>query len=228
MARTLDASLMEEFESPQGRQGSVWLLELTLDRGDVGSPPVIARLCDGNQQLQWPLGDPDTTTWYPFPFTFSPVEQTNEGDLTQVELSVDNSTRMLMRWLHAANGFEGNPAKLFLVPRAALSIAYPDHEFESIDLEVMAASANGESISLRLGQPNWFQIMSPQERHGPKCRWQFGSPQCGYVRNAFSSYTTCPGLIDACAARGADMVARGLPNILPANFGGKIGLSRQR
>lgn len=228
MARTLDPSLLAEFKRPQGGQGSAWLLELTLDRGDVLLPPVITRLCDGNQVLQWPSGDPATTTWYPFPFTFSPVEQTNEGDLSQVDLTVDNSTRMLMRWLHAGNGLEGNPAKLFLVPRSALAIAYPDHEFESIDLEVMAASADGEAITLRLGQPNWFQIMSPQDRHGPKCKKQFGSEECGYVRNAFAAYTTCPGLIDACAARGADMRARGLPDILPGNFGGKIGLSRQR
>lgn len=227
MTRILPASLKTEFERPQGSQGSVWLLELTLDRGDVDSPPVITRLCDGNAELQWPLGDPDTTTWYPFPFTFSPVEQNNDGDLTQVQLTIDNSTRMLMRWLHAGDGLEGNAARLILVPRAALSIAYPDHEFESVDLEVMAASASGDAVALRLGAPNWFQVFTPADRHGAKCRWQFGSGGCVYVRNAFSAFTTCPGLIDACIARGADMVARGLQDTVPG-FGGKIGLTRQR
>ena len=106
MSRFLPTSLKTEIEKPQGGQGTVWLLELTIDRGSETTPPVIARLCDGNQELQWPLGDPDTPTWYPFPFTFSPVEQTNEGDLTQVQVTIDNSTRMLMRWLHAGGGFD--------------------------------------------------------------------------------------------------------------------------
>lgn len=228
MGRDLPASLKTEIERPQGGQGTLWLLELTLDRGSETTPPVIARLCDGNAVLQWPLGDPDTTTWYPFPFTFSPVEQTNEGDLTQVQLTVDNSTRMLMRWLHAGNGFEGNRAKLILVPRAALSIAYPAHEFESIDLEVMGAGANDEAVTLRLGSPNWFNLSSPSERHLPVCKHEYGGPECGYVLNAFAAFPTCPKLIDPCAERGLDMVARGLPDILPGNFGGKIGLSRQR
>lgn len=227
MGKSLAASFKAEIERPQGGSGSVWLLELTLDRGDIDSPPVITRLCDGNAEIQWPLGDPGTTTWSPFPFTFSPVEQTNEGDLTQVQLTIDNSTRLLMRWLHAGNGFEGNPARLILVPRAALGIAYPNHEFEAVDLEVMAASADGTAVSLRLGAPNWFQIFTPQDRHGSKCRWRFGTEGCVYVRNAFAAYTTCPGLIDACIARGADMIARGMQDTVPG-FGGKIGLTRQR
>ena len=228
MGKSLAASFKTEIERPQGGSGSVWLLELTLDRGTESTPPVIARLCDGNTELQWPLGDPATTTWYPFPFTFSPVEQTNEGDLTQVQVSIDNSTRMLMRWLHAGDGLEGNPAKLFLVPRAALAIAYPAHEFESIDLEVLSANAADEALSLRLGAPNWFSIASPSERHTPKCKHPYGSSRCGYVLNAFAAFPTCPKTIDACAERGADMVARGLPDVLPGNFGGKLGLTRQR
>ena len=228
MGRFLQSSLKLEIERPQGGQGMVWLLELTLDRGSETTPPVIARLCDGNSVLQWPLGDPDTTTWYPFPFAFSPVEQTNEGDLTRVQLTVDNATRMLMRWLHAGNGFEGNPAKLILVPRAALSIAYPAHEFESIELQVMDAGANDEAVTLRLGSPNWFNLNSPSERHLPGCKHEYGGEDCGYVLNAFAAFPTCPKTIDACSERGEDMVARGLPEILPGNYGGKIGLSRQR
>jgi hypothetical protein len=228
MAKQIPPSLRTEFERPQGGDGSVWLLELTLDRGTVTTPPVIARLCDGNAELQWPLGDPETTTWYPFPFTFSPVEETSEGDLTQVQVSIDNSTRLLMRWLHAGGGFEGNPAKLFLVPRSGLSIAYPAHEFESIELQVMACGATDEVVTLRLGSPNWFNLSSPSERHLPNCKHEYGSPECGYVLNSFAAFPTCPKTIDACAERGEDMVARGLPAILPGNFGGKIGLSRQR
>ena len=228
MSRFLPTSLKTEIEKPQGGQGTVWLLELTIDRGSETTPPVIARLCDGNQELQWPLGDPDTPTWYPFPFTFSPVEQTNEGDLTQVQVTIDNSTRMLMRWLHAADGFEGNRAKLFLVPRAGLSIAYPNHEFESIELEVITATAEDQALAIRLGAPNWFSISSPSERHTPKCKHPYGSSKCGYVLNSFAAFPTCPKTIDACAERGEDLRARGLPVVLPGNFGGKLGLTRQR
>lgn len=229
MAIILPASFQSEIERPQQSNPMLWLLELTVDPGDVGLPPVILRICDGQEQLQWPLNDPDTTTWYPFPFSFSPIEQTQEGDLVSVDLTVDNSARTLARWLHAAGGLEGNRANLYLVPSNSLAIEHPDHEFQLFELEVAAASMTDEAVTFRLSMPNFFQLSSPTERYIPsRCRWQFGSQQCGYVINGFAAFTSCPKLFVPCVERGEDLKARGLPPVLPGNFGGHPGITRQR
>jgi hypothetical protein len=107
----------------------------------------------GQTQLQWPLSDPGSTTWYPFPFEFSPIEQNQEGDLPQLELTVDNTARFLSEYLHAGNGMEGNPATLFLVPTNALSLAYPNHQYQRWDLQVAGAVMNDEGVGIRLEMP---------------------------------------------------------------------------
>lgn len=229
MPLTLPQKFRDEGERPQQTNPWLWLLELVISRGDELLPPVILRTTSGQAQLQWPLSDPDLTTWYPFPFDFSPIEMNQEGDLPQLELTVDNTTRFLSEYLHAGNGMEGNPAVLFLVPTGALGIAYPNHQFQRWDLQVAGAVMNEEGIGIRLEMPNFFTRTSPMDRYVPsRCRWQYGSGNCGYVLNEFAAFPTCSKLIGACIERGEDLRVRGLPVVLPANYGGHPGVSVQR
>lgn len=229
MAKVLPSHMRAPTERPQGQEAPIWLLEVVLDQGTEVLPPVLLRICDGTEELQWPLSDPGLTRWYPMGFAFTPVEQTDAGSLTQVDLTIDNTSRMLMPWLHQANGLEGNKAKLYLVYKNGLSIAYPAHEFELSEWEIEQCSAADDAVSLRLAMPNWFEIASPTDRYIPKkCRHEFGSDDCGYVINEFSAFQRCPKLITACSARALDMAARGLPPVLPGNFRGYPGISNQR
>jgi phage-related protein len=229
MVLSLPSTFKQEGERPQGTNPWLWLLELVISRGDELLPPVILRTTSGQTQLQWPLSDPGSTTWYPFPFEFSPIEQNQEGDLPQLELTVDNTARFLSEYLHAGNGMEGNPATLFLVPTNALSLAYPNHQYQRWDLQVAGAVMNDEGVGIRLEMPNFLTTMSPMDRYVPsRCRWQYGSGQCGYVLNGFAAFLTCPKTIGACIERGADLVTRGLPAVLPGNYGGHPGVSVQR
>jgi len=222
-------SFKDTIERLHGSPGMLWLLEVTLDVGSDTVPPVIVRLCDDSEQIAWPVGDPDGRVWDPFTFQFTPVEQTEEGDLTAIDLTVDNTTRMLMRWLHDGNGLEGNPVRLYLVARNGLGIAHPNHEFRQFDLEIAGAAASYDVVTFRLSLPNWFEITSPTDRYIPsRCRWEFGGPECGYPVNEFAAFTSCPKTIGACIARGADLFVRGLPLVLPGNYGGHPGVSRQR
>lgn len=226
MGISLPTSFLNAIERPQGQDEPLWLLEIELDPGDVGRPPVLLRICDGQEQIEWPLGAPTATYWEPFPFDLTPIQQSKEGDLSQVDLTVDNSARTLMRFLHEGHGLEGNRATVFLVYRNGLSIAYPAHEYQRFDLEVLLCGASDEAVTFRLGMPNWFEIQSPSSRYIPKrCRNDFGSADCGYVVNAFAAFTSCPKTLAACVARAADMAARGLPAILPGNYAGHPGIS---
>jgi hypothetical protein len=229
MAITLPNSIASQIKRPHGTNDAIWLLELELQAGTELLPPVLARLCDGAETITWPVGDPSPKTWHPFPFSFGPIEETQEGDMTQLELQIDNSTRFLMRWLHDGNGLEGRRATLYLTFRNGLPIVYPNHEFQRFKLVVLGAAAAGDAVSLRLGLPNWFQLQLPMDRYVPsKCRWDFAGPQCGYVLNSFAGFTSCPKTIAACIERGQDHYARGLPLVLPGNYGGHPGISRLR
>jgi phage-related protein len=228
MALVLPASFKSQVEKPHGAADFLWLVEIVLDRGTDTRPPVIARICDGVAELQWPYGDPDLTTWYPFPFTFTPIEQSQDGDLSQVTMTIDNSTRALMRWLHDGNGIEGNPVTIYGVYRNGLSIPYPNQEARKIEVQVLGAAANSEAVTIRLGLPNWFQVSSPTDRYIPaKCRWGYGTEFCGYVLNAFAAFPSCPKTLVACAERAEDMLSRGLPSQL-GNYGGHPGITQER
>jgi hypothetical protein len=224
----LPSTVEQQGERPHATQPWVWLLQLQVSKGDIATPSVLLRSSSLDVPLEWPASNPTVQTWYPWPFTFSPIEQNQEGDLPQVQLSIDNSTRFLMPYLH--NGkIEGNQAVLMLVPTAALAIPYPDHEFLHWDLRVGGVQATSSAITLRLERPNFFARTSPTDRYIPKrCRWSFGSHQCGYVQNAFAAFTSCDKSLAACIERGDDMTLRGLPPVLPGNYGGHPGIASRR
>lgn len=203
----------------------------------VITPPLTSSVAD-NEAVTLGNADPGGTgapitghrDWYPFPFSFSPIEQTQEGDLPQLSIAVDNSGRFLMRYLHESDGLEGNRVDLFLVPSDSLALVFPNHQYQQWRLQVAEVNANDEAINLRLERPNFLQRNSPQDRYVPnRCRWPYGSTFCGYVLNGLAAFPTCPKTISACIERGEDMIARGFgPNVLPANYGGHPGVSVQR
>lgn len=224
----LPASIEEHAERPHASSPWIWLLQLQISRGDVATPSVLLRTCSSDQPIEWPLSNPTTQTWYPFPFSFSAIEQNQEGDLPQVQVSVDNSTRFLMPYLHSGR-LEGNAADLWLVPTPALGIAYPNHEYQRWTMRIASVQANSQAIALRLERPNFLARTSPTDRYIPKrCRHDFGSHRCGYVLNAFAAHDDCDKSLSACFERAGDMATRGLPPVLPGNYGGHPGIATQR
>lgn len=224
----LPTSLQQEIEKPHGDVPLIWLAEIELARGDVGVPGLLFPITSYHEAVTWPLGSPDVRTWYPFPFSFTPLEQNQEGDLPQIQLSVDNTTRVLMRYLHEGSGLEGNRVTLYLVSESGLAIAYPNHEAQKVTLRISGVTA-AEAISLRLEHPNYFARRSPQDRYIPGlCRHEYGGETCGYVLNGFATYQTCPKTADACVLRGDDHVVRGLPRLHPRRFGGFPGAQGPR
>jgi phage-related protein len=230
MPIVLPPTFAQEFERPQPSNPMVWFLELELAKplaDDV--PGVILRVCDWHEQLQWPLGSPDDETWYPFPFAFTEIDQNQEGDLPQLGLSVDNTARTLMRFLHEGDGLEGNRALLHAVPSIALGLAWPDQEAHTFELQIADAEADSESVAFRLEDVNYFDRMSPQDRYAAaRCRWAYGRGECGAVVNVLAAFQRCRKTVDACNDIGQDHVNRGLPRLHPTRFGGFAGLPARR
>lgn len=188
-----------------------------------------AFVAEGPRSFSLTVG-PTPVTYYPFPFLMGEIEQTQEGDLPSLELNVDNTARTLMSVLHDGGGFQGNRATLVLTHTGSLaSPPYPNHQFFTYRFTIASAAATNSAVQLRLESPSFFQQRVPRDRFlGKRCRWLFGSRECGYPITPFSAFTTCNKDLADCIERGEDEVARFLPRLHPRRFGGFPGIPQQR
>jgi phage-related protein len=173
---------------------------------------------------------PTPVTFYPFPFSMGEIEADQEGNLPSIDLQVDNTSRVLMSTLHDAGGFEGNRASLVLTHASAIaSPPYPNEQALAFRFRIAQAVASNSAIALKLESPQFFTQGIPRDRFVSKrCRWLFGSRECGYPITPFAAFTTCEKTIAACIARGDDEVARLLPRQHPKRFGGFPGIPQSR
>jgi len=233
MPITLPSSF-DDRELPNSSDDYLWFIEVLISKASRNPAGTVLagiafRMCNDTQVHTWPVSNPTAQSWQPFNFDISPMEETSEGDLPTVQLSVDNTGRVLMPTLHAGDALEGNPVTMYLVPRSALATAYTYHQFQKFEFTIASAPADSESVTLKLERANFYPRRAPQERFGAsRCRWQLGDRgTCGYVINQFAAFTTCNKTIVNCAARGEDHAARGLPVLHPGRFGGFPGIPKQ-
>lgn len=159
-------------------------------------------------------------TFYPVPMTQSAITENAEGDLPEVTLAVDNTSRLTRGYFDQGAGFMGQEVLGWLVNLSDLTQA------SLFRFTVAGASMNETQAEFKLERLNLSKFQLPQNRYSAKvCRWVFGGPECGYVLNAAAGYQTCPRTLAACSARGADMAARNLPKLQPRRFGGFPGIS---
>lgn len=200
----------------------IWLLRVQAQT-DPELPPVVIPLTTHSAEVTWPPTGPDAETFYPYAWKFGSIEETSEGDLPQLDLTFDNSTRVLMGMAHQVNGFEGADAKLVLINSATLAI---DTEFLEWDFVVASSTANAKAFQVRLEMRNFFQVQLPSDRYvANRCRRQFGGKHCGYVVNEVAAFQTCDKTLTACVAHGDDEVARNLPRLHPLRYGGFRGIA---
>jgi phage-related protein len=233
MPLVLPGTLRTATERPHARAPWVWLWDLEVERRTKTLPPVVFLFNSTERELLWPPtsgGAAPARTFYPFPFDQTEIEQTQEGDLPALDLALDNTARTLMRYLHSGRGFEGNRATLYLTHAdALLAPVYPNEQAIRFDFVVASAVASETSVTLRLEQPNFFQVRVPADRFvARRCRWKFGSPECGYPVTAVAAFTDCNKTIDDCIERGEDEAFRRLPVLHPRRFGGFPGIPTQR
>jgi len=231
MPISLPQGFKDEGERPRQTSPWIWLYEIQVIPPAVGVQEVLFRFTNFPEQVYWPnaVVAPPGKHWYPFPITQTPVEESGEGDLPQIDLSVSNVSREVMPYMHTADGFQGNLVTAYLINYAGKDIAYPAHEFLQFDFEIAGSSANAEAVTFRLELPNFFNRKSPQNRYSAsRCRWKFGGPECAYPVNAAAAFTSCGKTPDDCIARGDDEAARNLPVLHPLRFGAFLGIPQQR
>lgn len=99
-------------------------------------------------------------TWQPWPMRFEVLSDDGEGNLPTTTLTLANVGRVAMPYLEARGWDEGDVVlQLVYAPApAALPINL------RVRFQILSASANWEAVTLRLGQPNFFNRQYPAER----------------------------------------------------------------
>lgn len=215
--RTWPAGWRVEAEKKHQTTPWVWLWDLPLH-------------IDGSLQLRAALThyrEPITLSgvvYQPWPIEMEELDESGEGDLPTLTLSIGNRPRLLAPYLEEPGPKKGLLGKEIIIRFANLDLLPHYWEFR---YECRHASLTNEALLLTLEPPNYLQHVIPEERYTSLCRHpRFGRGACPYVINQHAAYTTCPRTFAACEARGADMRTRVLGDVLPEAYGGFFGLSR--
>lgn len=200
----------------------IWLYELQT----ADDPPQRYRLTNFTQSVEFGQnqnGEP--LVYSPAPITHGAIEENTEGSLPTINVTIGNAGPLIGATLDAAAGFVEQPVRIMLVSSLDIASGVPAVSQKG---EVVAAKLAGTSISFKVSAFNLFQLQFPPFVYARRrCRWIFGSGECGYnAASAGAGFTDCDKTLEACEARGDDEVLRGLSRNHPARFGGWPGIPR--
>ena len=200
----------------------IWLYELQT----TDDPPKRYRMTNFTESVEFGMnssGQP--LTYSPTPIIHSDVEEGSDGSLPTITITVGHAGPIVASTVDAANGFVGQPIRIMLVSSLDLSAS---KAVIRQDGEVVAASITPRGIAFRISAFNLYQLQFPPYIFARRrCRWIFGSAECGYNTDAVGAgFSVCEKTLDACRARGDDEVSLGLPRQHPARFGGWPGIPR--
>lgn len=200
----------------------IWLYELqTKD-----DPPQRYRLTSFTQSVQFGLNAAGQPLVYsPAPITHGDVEEGTDGSLPTISVTLGNAGPIVGATMDAADGFVGQPVRVLLVSAFDLESGKASVVQQG---EVVSATVQQGTVSLQISAFNLYQLQFPPFIHSRRrCRWIFGSAECGYNTSlAGAGFTTCNKTLANCEERGDDEVAQGFERAHPARFGAFPGIPR--
>jgi lambda family phage minor tail protein L len=203
----------------------VWLYEVEVPT----NPSTRYRLTNYDRNFEYGTDSSGVSLVYePFPIVQSPVTQSSEGDLPQIQLQVSNESLLVRTVLEDHDGLVGQPIVIKLVhvlqqsdPSAALRF----------DGQIVSCKATYDRVAWNVSALNLTQAVLPGRRYiRDHCRWRYGDARCGYDLNNGTLSAAKPSCLKTqadCEAHGDAEVAAGLPRLHPARFGGWPGIPRQ-
>lgn len=227
MPVTVPQNFIEQIEKEKADSEFLWLWQLWGHDGAGGVEPVVVQLANAAADVWW-----GGMQFHAYPITQSPVVEDAQGNFPSIDVVLGDVGGLLMRYLQGVNGvryFVGQEATAWLVNRSNLGAAnYSRFDFL---IDTWASNVSRNAVALRLQLPNWFRVITPTDRfHAQICDAQFGNMEtgCPYIVNSFAAFTSCNQTLNDCKARGADMVNRNLPPLLPQMFGAFPGVGNDR
>lgn len=165
---------------------------------------ITIRVCYNNENIEW-----DGQTWQAFAFELDEIGETSKGEVPQITLRVDNTSKAIQKYVEQANGGVGAEVTIYVVHSKNLNL--PSALSPKI-YEATGCQINTNWASFTLGASNPFTRRFPRSRVLKGfCRWRFKGQLCQYSGDA----TNCDKSLENC---------RLLEN--SENFGGFPGVAR--
>ena len=225
MPITIPSNFREQIEKEKADSPFYWLWQIWGHDGTGGAEGLLFQVVNAPADVSW-----NTMVFNSFPIMQTPVREDGSGSFQYTDVSVDNSSRILMPYLQGVTGvraFLGMPAFAWLVNKSDLSAS----KYVRFDFEVQSWAASPEIITFRMAAPNMLLKQVPIDRFNTNiCSHKFGNlaSGCPYIVNTFAAFATCNQTLADCNARGADHAARGVPVLMPLYFGGFPGVGIDR
>jgi phage-related protein len=200
----------------------IWLYELQTN----DDPPQRYRLTSFTKSVEFGLNATGQPLVYsPAPITHGAVEEGTDGSLPTISVTLGNAGPIIGAAMDAADGFVGLPVRIMLVSSLDIASGTPAVLQEG---EIVSASTKTEAVVFQISAFNLYQLQFPPFIHSRRrCRWIFGSAECGYNTGiASAGFATCNKTQANCEERGDDEVAQGFARQHPARFGAFPGIPR--
>ena len=200
----------------------IWLFEFEMPDGTRH------RLTNFTELVEF--GEDDTGSpiaYYPAPIVHSGIEQSSEGDIPSIKVTLAVGGAF---WLTSAvdqhGGLVGQRARILVV--SSLELDNPAAAIVE-DARVVSAAMDNRSITVELSAFNVFKARLPRFLYSRRrCRWVFGSGECGYNVQAggATTFTSCGYTLEDCTARGDEELANPTIGVRhhPERFGGFPGI----
>jgi phage-related protein len=217
--RTLSANIIGEVQKTHGDAAWRWLVTLQVSYTAVLNE--VFSLTNHPSALTYA-----SVSYKPFPFSVGVMESDDSGSLHAVELSLSNVTRDLSPYLQKADNLLGKDVTIRLVNVDHLTTAA---DTLATTYRVAGATMTRSTIGLRLETSDLHRLQYPEETFmRDRCRWLYGSAECGYVITGEGGVLTeCNKTLADCTERGTEEGTRGRPIRHPSRFGGFPGLPRK-
>lgn len=190
----------------------IWLYEVQVP----GTPPTMYRLTNSVQQIIQ-----QGNVFYPAPISHGGIRQNSDGDLPRIDFTLHNATLEVAPIVEANDGLVGAFVRIQFVSVQEVDLKGSGWVEEG---EIVGVRMTESGLSFSVAAANLYRAHFPPFRYTrKKCRWLFGSDECGYnLDTPGAGFTECPGYtLEACEQVGDDEVANGLTRQHPRRFGGK-------
>lgn len=222
MARELSEVTKDHKNQLASEYPFIWLYEVdTLE-----DPLTTIRLTNYDKQITAVHPDSPTAaeyTWYPAPIVHSGVSATDKGDLPTISVTIGNASLEVAAYIERLTGMVGSPARIWLISSLELDNLTSGVR---IDGEIGGCKMTAQSATFQFSAFNPFvRTFPPYLMSTSRCRWLYGSVECGANPGEGTVPAACPGFtLSACEQVGDAEVASGLPRKHPQQFGGFPGI----
>ena len=157
---------------------AVFLVLLEIQIPDV---PTI-RLVNNTEDITW-----NSQLWQQFPFEFTDISEGSKSEVSQWDIKISNTNRVIERYLHKynqylkLNGVEGNDITCIIRVVNSKDLANTTAILEHTAL-LQQPTTNSQWATFKLSAKNPYNKQFPPRKIFKNfCGWKFKSTQCGYL-----------------------------------------------